>query len=438
MENADGSEKSKKFTRLSISRTFTFLNFFPTNTKIVLFAVFFAGLGAGISEVNFNFYLYSLGFKEGFIALLSASATLTGAIASIPMGLMVDRIGRRNGIILAQCLAYPMIFLHLFLPNPTIILGAILVSNVAGTIHGLSEGPMLVESTDPSRRVNVLSMVTISNLTAVILGNFLGGQLPSIINNLFKIPANTPWSFRIALLCTAFFSTIVIFLYMRLKPVQSAVRERLPQNNEKNPIKRLFGNIESWPFIKKLLFGQLLIGFGAGFTVPLLQLFFIKVYNATPAQWGMIASLAKIPMILGVIFSARVARVYGNLRTVIACQYISIPFMFLTLLAPNIAIAGLAYAVRNALMNMTGPIWSSFYMGVLKPKELSTVSSFLTIIWNTSNSTGTRFGGQLLEENKHQWNFAITALCYLTATTFYSFKMTEHEPNPRARKLPAA
>jgi MFS family permease len=350
--------------------------------------------------------------------------------------MMVDRIGRRNGIILAQCLAYPMIFLHLFLPNPTIILGAILVSNIAGTIHGLSEGPMLVESTDPGKRVNVLSMVTISNLTAIILGNFLGGMLPSIINKLLNIPANTPWSFRIALLCTAFFSSIVVLLYLKLKPVQATFREKLPPSKEKNLLKRLFGNIESWPFIRKLLFGQLLIGFGAGFTVPLLQLFFIKVYNATPAQWGMITSLAKIPMILGVVFSAKVARTYGNLRTVIACQYISIPFMFLTLLAPNVAIAGVAYAVRNALMNMTGPIWSSFYMGTLKPKELSTVSSFLNIIWNSSNSTGTRFGAQLLEDNKYQWNFAITALCYLTATTFYSLKMTEYETNPKAKKLP--
>ena len=54
---------------------------------------------------------------------------------------------------------------------------ATVVSTIAGSAHGLSEGPLLVESSDPDKRVNILSMIAMSNLGAVIIGNFIGGKL---------------------------------------------------------------------------------------------------------------------------------------------------------------------------------------------------------------------------------------------------------------------
>ncbi len=405
---------------------FNFLSEWPMNTRLIVFATFFAGLGAGISEVNFNYYLLSLGYKELFIASMTAAGTLTGAIVSVPFGLIIDRIGRRAGIIIAQLLAYPLLLIQLFLPLSPVLLACIVVANMAGTIHGLSEGPLLVETTDQAKRVNVLSMVTMTSLVAVIIGNFVGGKLTYLASVIFSLEQESVWAYRSALLCTFMFSTIAVSFYLRLRPVPKPEIKEFKGSG--NLFKRLFGNIESFQFIWKLLLGQTLIGFGAGFTVPLFSLFFRKVYGATADQWGTISSIAKFPMLFGVYISPKVARRYGNLRTVIACQYMSIPFLLITLFAPNIFVAGAMFAVRNALMNMTGPIWSSFYMGVLKPKELSTTSSFLTVFWNMMNSTGTRIGGQLLENDKYYWSFMVTAATYLTASTFYLLTFRKYEP----------
>ena len=67
----------------------------PFNTRIILFATFFAGLSGGITEANFTYFLLAKGFNSVFIATLAALGTMTGGIVSIPMGLLVDKIGRK-------------------------------------------------------------------------------------------------------------------------------------------------------------------------------------------------------------------------------------------------------------------------------------------------------------------------------------------------------
>jgi predicted MFS family arabinose efflux permease len=224
--------------------------------------------------------------------------------------------------------------------------------------------------------------------------------------------------------CSMLLSAISITFYLRLKPVASLPKPVQPGSNV---FARLFGNVKSWKFIWRVLLGQYLIGFGAGFTVPLFALYFKKIYHTTADQWGTLASIAKFPYFFGMYISPIVAKKIGNLKTVVYCQYLSIPFLLMTLFAPNFLVAGIGFAIRNALMNMTGPVWSSYWMGVCQPSELSTVSSFITVGWNVLNSTGTRIGGQFLEDGKHWISFTITGLTYLIASTFYITVLPKHE-----------
>lgn len=407
------------------NQIFTFFKTYPINTRLILMATFFAGLGAGINEVNFNYYLLSLGYNEIFIATLTSLGTLTAAIASIPMSFLVNKVGRRNAIVINQLISWPLFLLQVLLPISPIILGASVVSSLVSTMQGLSERPLLIESTEEGKRVNVFSLVTMTSLVAVISGNFFGGKLTYLATQMFSLPAESPWAYRAALFCTSLLSGIAMNCYLRLKHVPISA-DHLDTRTNSHFFKRLFGNLESFGFIWKLLLGQMLIGFGAGFTVPLFSLFFKKVYHATADQWGTISSIAKLPMFFGVMISPKIARKFGSLKTVVFCQYLSIPFLLLTLYSPNIAVAGFGFAIRHALMNMTEPIWASFYMGMLKPKELSTVSSFITVGWNTLNATGTRIGGSFLESGKHQWSFYITGLAYIIASSFYSIVWQKH------------
>jgi MFS family permease len=405
-------------------KPFSFLAQIPFNTRFILFAAFFGGLSGGITEANFTYFLLANGFDSVFIATLAALGTLTGGIVSIPMGLLVDKIGRKWSIFIAQLISFPMFVIQVFLPVSPVIMTATVVATIAGMAHGLSEGPLLVESTNPEKRVNVLSMIAMTNLGAVIVGNFIGGKLTWLASLIFDVSVDSIFAYRCALVVAMCLSTVAISFYLRLKPVPAAPR---PAMQGSNIFVRLFGNVKSWKFIWKLLLGQFLIGFGAGFTVPLFALYFKKIYNTTADQWGTLASISKFPYFFGMYITPIIAKRFGNLKTVIACQYLSIPFLLLTLFAPSFWIAGVGFAIRNALMNMTGPVWSSFWMGVCQPSELSTVSSFVTVGWNVLNSTGTRIGGQLLEDGRHWISFTVTGCTYLIASTFYLIFMQKHE-----------
>lgn len=405
-------------------RPFQFLDALPFNTKYILFGSFFAGLAGGINEANFTYFLLAKGFTTIFIASLAALGTIVGGIVSIPMGLLVDKIGRKWSIFIAQLVSFPMFILQVFMPLSPVIMTATVVATIAGSAHGLSEGPLLVESTSPEKRVNVLSMIAMANLGAVIIGNFTGGKLTYLASQIFSVDVDSILAYRSAMVCAMALSIISISFYLRLRPVPSLPRQIPPGANF---FVRYFGNVKSWGFIWKVLVGQLLIGFGAGFTVPLFALYFKKIYHTTADQWGTLSSIAKFPYFFGMYISPIVAKKIGNLKTVIYCQYLSIPFLLLTLFAPNFAVAGIGFAIRNALMNMTGPVWSSFWMGVCQPNELSTVSSFITVGWNICNSTGTRIGGALLEDGKHWISFMVTGLTYLIASTFYMIVMPKHE-----------
>ncbi len=266
------------------NQIFTFFKTYPTNTRLILMATFFAGLGAGINEVNFNYYLLSLGYNEIFIATLTSLGTLTAAIASIPMSFLVNKIGRRNAIVTNQMISWPLFLLQVLLPISPIILGASVVSSLVSTMQGLSERPLLIESTEEDKRVNVFSLVTMTSLVAVISGNFFGGKLTYLATQMFSLPAESPWAYRAALFCTSVLSGVAMSCYLRLKHVPINADHADTRSNS-HFFKRLFGNLESFGFIWKLLLGQMLIGFGAGFTVPLFSLFFKKVYHATADQW---------------------------------------------------------------------------------------------------------------------------------------------------------
>ncbi|NTU61046.1 MAG: MFS transporter, partial [Caldiserica bacterium] len=163
-----------------------------------------------------------------------------------------------------------------------------------------------------------------------------------LASQIFNVESGSILAYRCALTIAMCFSAVSISFYLRLKPVPAIAK---PIVAGKNIFARLFGNVKSWGFIWKLLLGQFLIGFGAGFTVPLFALYFKKVYNTTADQWGTLASIAKFPYFFGMYISPIVAKKIGNLKTVIYCQYLSIPFLLLTLFAPNFAVAGIGFAI---------------------------------------------------------------------------------------------
>lgn len=69
---------------------------FRPNARFYLISVIISGASLGVYRLLFNFYVLSLGYNEALLGTLITTSSLTALIAALPMGYLVDVIGRKS------------------------------------------------------------------------------------------------------------------------------------------------------------------------------------------------------------------------------------------------------------------------------------------------------------------------------------------------------
>jgi MFS family permease len=73
---------------------------------------------------------------------------------------------------------------------------------------------------------------------------------------------------------------------------------------------------------------------------------------------------------------------YGKIQIVVITQGLSIPFLVLLGFSPTFWASGMAYYIRVALMNMSGPIYQTFVMEEVEPSSRAMVASLVNMSSN--------------------------------------------------------
>src|SRR5437763_14988051 len=68
---------------------------FHRNAKLFLGVTAFRGMVIASLQTVLNLYLYSLGYDQRFIGLISGATSLATLLTSLPAGYLADRIARR-------------------------------------------------------------------------------------------------------------------------------------------------------------------------------------------------------------------------------------------------------------------------------------------------------------------------------------------------------
>jgi MFS family permease len=178
-------------------------------------------------------------------------------------------------------------------------------------------------------------------------------------------------------------------------------------------------NIRSPQTIIKFMIPTALIGFGAGFIVPLINLFFKIRFLASTEQVGIISALGSITLGVGALVAPFLATRLGKVRSVAACEFLSLPFIMLIPLSPNLTYGATAYVLRTALMNMSGPIGTMLQMELVSDSERATTSGLMTMADGLPRATAASASGQMLNEGNYVTPFLITAIIYPLAASLY-------------------
>lgn len=389
------------------------------NARLFLVATVLQGLGFGIWSVIFNLYLKlgEVGFQPDFIGyMFTVSAIATGLVA-LPAGLVCERIGSKKALLIGLTTNFANIVLILVL-QPILLLFTSLVSGLIGTVGWVASAPFMTENSKPEERTYLFSFSWALSIIMGVLGSYLGGAMPDLINASSGLPIGengSAFGYRTTLGISTILNLVAFIPMLLIKEQKMLHRQRLGDL-------LILRNIRSGRTILKFIIPVGLIGFGAGFIVPLFNLFFSLKFSATNEQIGLMFALSNVTLGIGTFAAPALSKKLGKVKSVALCEYVSMPFIMLTTLAPNLSLAASAFVTRNALMNMAGPIGSALQMELVTETERATTSGLVVMADNIPRAVTASFSGRMMTGSDFYTPFVFTATTYFVASTlFYLF-----------------
>jgi MFS family permease len=359
-------------------------------------------------------YLPEIGVPTETVGLIIGAEGLAVAILSIPLGILSDRRGRKNIMILGTVGTAPVFFLMTLVDQPLILV-------IAGLVGGIFEGAMLAtinaliaDQTTPANRD---SAFTISFIVGAA-GGTLGTALPFVVPGLSSVLGISVRALHVDLLYL--FGVVSIFL-----PIELYVIFRDYQEKPRPPSGLLRGR--STRTLLKFSGINSLIGLGAGLIIPLIPTWLFLRFSIPDTYSGPILAIAGTTIGLGAVFSPRLAKRFGSVGAIVLTQGLSLVFMVALAFVGDPITASIVYVIRTMLMNMSSPLADSFLMGIVVPEERGFASSLNSVIWRVPNSVTTIIGGALLASGQYVLPFLLAGAFYAVSISlfFATFRKTK-------------
>ncbi len=382
---------------------------FSRPARLYLSAEFLVWTAHGIFAVLFNLYLVEAGKSESFVGRAIASSAVGMIAAALPAGWLADRWGRRRTLMLGAVLEGVGHLARAFTTDGAAVIGLGFVAGLGQSFFQIAAAPFLTDHSTPRERTHLFSVFFASALLAGVFGNALGGALPVWVRALS--PATSLFeAYRVALFVGGLFSVSAALPLLVLR----GLREPTPEHGAPPPPAHELRKL------RPIAINAALIGSGAGLVIPFMNLYFKNRFECTSDQIGLYFGVAQVFTAAASLAGPAVARRFGKLRTAIASQVLSLPFLVLLGGERHLPLAVGAFWLRATFMQASTPLVQSFIMESL-PQELRARStSLVNMLWNVGWAASATMAGLVIERFGYHMPFYVTAVLYATAAlTFY-------------------
>lgn len=385
---------------------------FQPNARYYLISAILTGAALGVFRLLFNFYVLSQGYDEALLGTLITTNSLTALLAALPMGYLVDIIGRKIALILGGLAITAAIFGMVLLPSTAMFIAMSVVLGLGNALTGVTMGPFLMENSSEKERTYLFSFASGLQMAAGSVGNWVGGYLPTWMAALNGTTPTSPQSYAwsLGVIAAAGAVGVLPLFLMRMPKLARSERSLFAPLSYFKDHSALLG---------RLVLPMLIISVGAGLVMPFMNVFFRQVHNQPDQVIGTMFAWGSLAMGVGLLIAPPLADKYGKIQVVVVTQALSIPFLAVLGFSPWFALSAGAYFIRLALMNMSGPVYSTFIMERVEPSARGTVASLA----NMSNSVGWAFSptisGLLQVRYGFQPVFAVTLVLYVISIYLY-------------------
>ncbi len=390
----------------------THIRAFKPNARLYLLNVIISGAAMGVYRLLFNFYVLSLGFDEALLGSLITVSSLTALLAALPMGYLADLIGRKMALVISGALVSFSIFAMVIYPYQGMFYAMNIVSGLAQSLAAVTMAPFLMENSGEKERTYLFSISSGLQMAMASVGNWIGGYLPSWVAQSRGVSTTSSTAYAGALMAIGVMLAVSIVPLLLLRVQRLALSERLVFA----PLAYAYKHPAQ---LGKLILPMLLTSIGAGLIMPFMNVFFRVVHNQPDPVIGSLFAWGSLAMGLGLLIAPPLADRMGKIQLVVVTQGLSIPFLILLGYAPWFWVGVVAYYIRLALMNMSGPVYQTFVMEEVEPGARATVASLVSMSWNFGWAFSPMISGWLQVNYGFGLPFLGTIILYTASVFLY-------------------
>ncbi len=364
------------------------IKLFSTNARFFLGGSFFMGFYMAIYWTMLNLYFKQLGLNEGTIGMINSFGALGTAIIAIPAAMIIDHV-RINRAMIFAALITAVADICLVWVRPVWLI--CLFSATAGAmvnLHFVAVSPFFMRNSTSVERTYLYGVNHALDMTAGFFGALIGGYIPHLMVN---YGLSILLGYRIAFMTGAVMAIVSVIFYSRIQTPEPIRKGRI---NFRDYI-----SARDWKTTFQLCTPNILIGLGAGFTIPFINLYFSSRFGLNTAEIGKIYSVGQLFTVFGFLAGPAIAKKIGLIKTVGFSQIASIPFFIVLAFNYHLAPVALAFWFRGSLMNMAAPLYNNFAMEKTEPQHHAGTNSLLALSWNMAWMVSTYLGGRLIEHH---------------------------------------
>ncbi len=435
---------------------------FQRNARLFLISNVLSGVTAGILLVLYNLYLVSLGYHADFVGAVLFIGTIGAGLAIFPAGACVDRFSGKYILIYSSALIGVAGAGQILFRQSLPLLVSAFLAGIGLAFLLVITAPFLTANSTPEERPHLFSMNISLGLITLVLGEVLGGALPTWFRSLpwlmTPLPPSAssllasqpdPRSYQLALLFAGVIaapSFIPLFMMSNVRPPR-----RTPQAAPLPSTKNLTVNetpvysrgVPLWSPSGKvgdsishtishintllhsaffyLVLVYVLTGLGAGLFIPYFNIYFVQHLHASPALFGLIDGGANAITALLTLTAPWFAKRIGRINTITLTRLASIPLLLTIGLTAFLPLAALLYLFRQGAMDMSAGILQVFSMEAVSEKHRGLANSSYQSAFQVPWAISAPIGGLLIVHFGYPPVFLLGAFFYiLTIITLWA------------------
>ena len=349
------------------------------NVLVMSLTAFLINFGAQAFQPFIPLYLDSLQANIPQIGMVYVSIALATNLASIPGGILADKIGRKIIIVIGNALGFGLFLLLLGVSTWTMALVALFAATAFSTLVQPAYSSSVAESVKVGERSRAFGTFFALVYLGLALGSVFGGRLPNPGRFEFNIIVIAAMGLGAAALRAIF------------------LRETLSRNtiaSVTRPQQRFFARRLSRS-VWLVLAVMLLYNFAAGLGQPLYALFSTRQLSLSQNDFGLMVGVGYLAAMFGAFGAGKISKKLGVRNMMMLSVVLSGLLLLPWLYAPNSLVAIGFFAISGFFAQFFFVGNQTLLANVTRPEERSSIIGLVTTIAGLSSIIAPYAGSEL-------------------------------------------